>query len=430
MLSTTSLTNMYTDLSNNTSTGNQSRGLNIMNIEQRYLLQEFFSNEETFSITTIGGNTLTLTATPNIGAISATLTTAWAFPSCTTSVTFSDGEIRNVIFTNGSTSITWSNALIGLAFTLTASLSAGATTATLQSLWTYTSGTYTVVFSDGTSKTGTFTNNSATFTWVGALPSPITSTVYIGVNTTSIGVGGVQFYQLPPDYSKLKTGTITIGNLQWTPREVTSRQEWDNLNVFPYYADIPNNFFIWNNQFGLWPIPSTTGNIISFNYKRRIPDLSIVDYTTGTVTATNGSNIITGSGTSFAMTVNNVGESRYIQIPQPSGDNLWYQVARVTSTTSITLVAPYQGTTVSGATYTLGQMPVLIEDFQDMLVYKALVFYFTSIVDNPKKAEEFKAYYDTKLTLLTKYAGTKTINVNLARTTTMRNPNLYNQNIG
>ena len=159
-------------------------------------------------------------------------------------------------------------------------------------------------------------------------------------------------------------------------------------------------------------------------------DLSIPDYTTGTVTATNGSNIITGSGTTFVTTTNAVSESRYIQIPQPSGDNLWYQVQSVTSTTSITLMAPYQGVTVSGASYTLGQMPVLLEDFQDMLLWKVLTYYFSSIVDNPTKKKEFQDAYDTKLKLLEEYCGTKTINVNLSTNTIQRNPNLFPQSIG
>lgn len=421
---------MFGDLSQNSTATNLARGSNWMNIEQRYLLQKYFSNEETFSISTIGATTLNTTVSPNIGAVSATLTTSWSFPTATTAVTFSDGEIRNVLFTNGSTAITWTPALVGLAFALTAAVNSGATSGVLQNAWTFTSGTYTITFSDGESKTGTFVKGSTAFSWTGGLASNVSSTIYAGVNTTTLGVGGVQFYQLPPDYSKLKTGTLTIGNLKWTPKEILSRQEWDNLNVFPYYSDIPNNFFIWNYTFGLWPIPSTSGNIITFNYKRRIPDLSLADYIMGTVTVTNGSTTVTGAGTTFITTANVVSESRYIQITAPTGDNLWYQVASVNSTSSITLVNAYQGVTASGASYTLGQMPVINEDFQDMLVYKALVFYFTSIVSDSEKAKEFQSYYDRKLELLAEYDGTKTVNVNLARTYAQRNPNLYPQNIG
>lgn len=431
MISYTQLRTDFGNLSQNSTTANLALGDRLMNIEQRYLLQKFFSNEASYTITTIGGNNLTVTSAPVIGATSATLSVAWSYPTTTTQVTFSDGEVRDVLFTSASTTITWSNALIGTKFNTTSTISAGSTSATLSSLWAYSTGSYLAQFSDGEQKTVTLTQNSSSVTWVGGLSANVSAYFNTSVMTTAIGVGGVQAYKLPPDYSKLKTGTLTIGNLKWTPTEILTRQEWDNLNVFPYYADIPDKFFVYKNQFLLWPIPSSTGNIITFNYQRRIPDLSIADYTTpGTISVSNGGYTITGSATSFVPTTNNVSESRWIQIAQPTGDNLWYQIASVDSTTQITLYAPYTGVSVSGATtYTIGQMPVLHEDFQDMLLWKALTYYFSSIVDNPNKKKEFEDAYKTKLELLHEYCGTKTVNVNLGRKTTNRNPNLFVQNI-
>lgn len=431
MISFTSLKSMFGTFSQNTTTENLTIGGQLINIEYRYILEKYFSNEASYSITTIGSTNQTLTAAPVIGDTSATLTAAWGFPSIKAVVTFSDGENRLVTFTAGSTAITWQGGLIGTQFALTAALSSGATSATLQTAWAYTSGSYVAQFSSGQQKTVTLTANATTVTWTGGLSSNVTANFYTSVNTTALSVGGVQTYQLPPDYSKLKTGTLTIGNLKWTPREILTRMEWDDLNVFPYYADIPNSYYIYNNQFNLWPIPSTTGNIITFNYKRRIPDLSIADYTTGTVSVSVGGTTVTGSGTSWTVTSSTNNESRWIQIAQPNGDNLWYQVASVDSTTSLTLAQPYYGTVaVSGGTYTLGQMPILMEDFHDMPVYRALMTYFSTIVDNPKKYAEFKDMYDRKLELLEEYAGSKSIDVNLGRRPLSRNPNLYGQNFG
>jgi len=176
-------------------------------------------------------------------------------------------------------------------------------------------------------------------------------------------VANQQFYKMPPNYSKLKTVTITIGDLKWTPTEILTRSEWDNLNVFPYYADIPSNYFIYpggdhGGQIGIWPIPSSNGNTITFNYKFRIPDLSLADYSTGTVAVSNGGTTVTGTGTTWIPTTNAQLESRWIQISQNKGDNLWYQIASVDSTTSLTLYQPYEGINVSGGTYTIGQMPI------------------------------------------------------------------------
>lgn len=251
---------------------------------------------------------------------------------------------------------------------------------------------------------------------------------------TDVTVAQRQYYKAPPNYSKLKTITITVGDLQWTLTEILTRQEWDRLNVFPYYSNIPQNYFIYPGgdrgvQVGIWPIPSTADYTITYNYKYRVPDLSITDYTTGTVTVYPSATTITGSSTAFATTTNSTLESRWIQIAPPKGDNLWYQIEDVASNTSITLFAPYQGATVTAGTYTIGQMPIIMEDFHDMLVYKALVFYFSSIVDNQQKAKQYQAQYDLKLAMLDRYAGSTSIDVNLRKRPLSRNPNLYQQDL-
>lgn len=373
MLSFTNLQTNFGTLSQNTTTANLALGAQLMNIEHRYLLQKYFSNETTYSITTVGTQSLTTTATLSVGATSATLSSAWAFQTTKVQVTFSSGEFRLARVIGGSTSLTWDAPLIDTA-------------------------------------------------------------------TTAISVG-VQFYPLPPNYSKLKSLTITVGNLQWTPTEVFTTEEWNQLNVFPYFSDIPNNFFIYPGgdhgaQVGIWPIPSTTGNVITFSYKFRVPDLSLADYTTpGTVSVTTKTTAVTGAlmTTTFVPTTNISNESRWIQFAQPKGDNLWYQITSVDSVSGLTLYQPYQGITVSAAaagTYTIGQMPLLMEDFHDMLLWRALTYYYTSIVNDPKRRAEYKNDYDEKLALLAAYAGTNTVNVNLRGKINTINPNAYPQSIG
>ncbi|TXG77196.1 hypothetical protein E6Q11_03185 [Candidatus Dojkabacteria bacterium] len=375
MKSYTTLRNLYGSLSQNTSTANLTLGDQLINDEHRYLLQKYFNNEGTYRIQTVGAQNLTLTGAPSQGDVSATLTTPWAYYSTTVNVTFSNDDMRVARVVEGSTSLVWQ---VGL-------------------------------------------SSSA---------------------TTAIEVGSLQYYPLPPNYSKLKDVTITVGELQWVPTEVLSRKEWDALNVFPYYSDIPNNYYIYpggdkSAQIGIWPIPSTQGNIITFNYKYRVPDLSIADYTnTGTVSVANNGVLVTGATTTFQATTNQQLESRWMQFSptastSTSGDNLWYQIVSVNSTTSLTLYQPYQGTSItSSSTFTIGQMPILHEDFHDMLVYKALMIYFSSIVKDKDKFTQYKDLYETKLELLEEYAGSKTQSVNLRGGINTINPNLYPQNIG
>lgn len=71
----------------------------------------------------------------------------------------------------------------------------------------------------------------------------------------------------------------------------------------------------------------------------------MAQYTTGTVSVTNGSNVVTGSGTAFLTNVI-VGNSFNI-----SGENVVYTVASVDSDTQIKLSVNYEGTTSSGSSY-------------------------------------------------------------------------------
>lgn len=251
---------------------------------------------------------------------------------------------------------------------------------------------------------------------------------------TIVTVSQQQFYDLPFDYSKLKTGTITIGQLKWTPTEILNRQDWDKLNVFPYYSDIPNNYFIYNGEMGFWPIPSTSGNTITFNYKRRVTDLTLTDYITGTVSATNNSLTITGSGTGFLANYLAVAGSVFnlnlwIKLTPPSGDGNWYQIESIESATSLTLTNPYAGGTTSGASFIIGQMPLLLEDYHDLLVYRPLMIYFSTIVDNPNKKKEFTDLYNAGIVTLDDYAGSKALQVNLRGGVNTINPNVYPQNL-
>lgn len=377
MKSLTTLSNLFNTYTQNGSTINTALGKQLINDTHRYLLQKYFNNETTFSITTYGGTSTTVTGSLSAADISATLSSAWTGNTSKIQVTFSSGDIRMVNFTIGSTAITWD--------------------------------------------------------------VPLSETA-----TTVITIGAEQYYPMPPNYSKLKSMTITVGQLQYTPIEVLTTQEWNRLNAMPYYSDIPNNFFIYpggaqSGQIGIWPIPSTTGNIITFSYKFRVPDLSLADYTTaGSLSVTTKTTAVTGSGTSFTVTPNLQNESRWIQFAptattSTSGDNLWYQIVSVTSATALTLYQPYQGTTITStpaSSYTIGQMPIIDEQFHDLLVYRPLMLYFSSIQKDPTKYEQFKALYEDGLKLLAEYSGSNTVNVNLGRRVINRNPNLFGQSFG
>ena len=346
--------------------------------------------------------------------------------------------------------------------------------------------------------------------------------------TTALTVQSQQFYSVPANYSKMKTVTVTNGQLKYTLQEIFTREEWDKTNAMPYTSSIPVYFFVYNNtQVGIWPIPSqgsttvtytalsnpigfvvgdtvhdgsspqivgtvlsvnatsstagsiiiaipysssagqgvfatsgtitdstsaytatiastavAAGNLITYNYKIRVPDLSFADLTGTTGTITSGSTAFSDSGGGFlanylptgsGTTANNaINLNLYIQANAPVGDNNWYQVNSIQSATALTLsnVYPAPNSGSGALSYTIGQMPLILEDFHDLLVYRPLWLYFSSINKDTQKAAEFKALYEDGERRLSEYSGTKTVNVNLGRRINLLNPNLFGQSFG
>ena len=362
------LTSFFATLSLNNSSSNKTLGGILINDNHRYLIQKYFDNERSFTMTTVGPQTLTLTtSTLAAGSISATLTVAWTYISCQQLVVFSDGEQRTVFFTQGSTNIYWQSA----------------------------------------------TNAVQT--------------------SASISAIGVQSYRLLANISKLKTSTITIGQLVYTAYPVNSVQEWAKLNALPYTAAYPAYFFVFNDELQFWPIPSSTGNIITLYAQINVADMTYQDYSTGTInTASVGSNIITGTSTTW----NSVGNyplntdltfaNLFIQITPPGGDGLYYQIQSFQSDTSLTLIKPLvNAPNTSGASYTIGQYPLLQGDFHDIPVYWALKVYHSSISKDTDKASLYDGIMANKLTLMEAYLSTKQVSVDLGTTPIPRNPNLY-----
>ena len=252
----------------------------------------------------------------------------------------------------------------------------------------------------------------------------LTSKFYLNERSyTDVTVAQTQFYNLPPQVKELINITVTIGTVKWIPKVCPSRDYWDSLNVIQFYQDMPSFFFVYNGQVGIFPTPSCSGNSITLNYKVRIKDLSQADYSTGTVGITTATNTITGGSTTFVKNM----EDRWIRITEPTGDGNWYQIKTYNSATSLTLYNNYTGPTIaSGASYVIGEMPIMPEDYQDLAVYRALWIYYTSRVPSPAQATVYKGMYDDGYKVLDAEFGQKTTNVALTDDQTpVYNPNLF-----
>jgi hypothetical protein len=239
-------------------------------------------------------------------------------------------------------------------------------------------------------------------------------------------VAGTQFYDLPYNIKTLINVYISVGDIRYQLTEAPTRSFWDSMNFVPYTSDIPQYYFIYNKQIGVFPTPASSANPITINYKMRLRDLSQADYTVGTVTLTNGSSTVTGSGTTFVPDM----AGRWIYATPPTGDGNWYEIETYNSATSLTLVNQYQGTTAAGITTLIGEMPILAEDYQDLPVYRACSVYFTTRVPDPPRAELFDKLYNEGMARLDAEFGSKSWSVAITpNDSEVINPNLFIRNM-
>lgn len=229
-------------------------------------------------------------------------------------------------------------------------------------------------------------------------------------------------YILPYNYARMVDVTITVGTTRYLLQEAPNRQFWDKLNYVAYTSDVPAYYFVFDGYMYVYPTPASSSNTITYTYKIRIPDLTEADYTTGTVAVTNGSTTVTGTGTTFTAAM--VG--RWIRVTAPTGDGEWYEIGGYTSSTVLTLLNSYAGTTASGASYIIGQMPILEEQYQDLPVYRACEIYFTTRVPDPNRAAMFKRMRDEGYQMLSADVGNKTTDVRISnKPIGLVNPNLF-----
>ena len=242
-----------------------------------------------------------------------------------------------------------------------------------------------------------------------------------------------QAYTLPSDFEQIENITVSVGGYLWQPKTSPSRKHFDLINLVPYYNDYAQFYFIWNGQINLWPIPASSSNAITINYRSRLVDMSQADVTTGTVSVTTATTTVTHSGTSFASWM---AQSGWFKIAHSTtatstnGDNRWYQIDSVTSTSVLELKNAYIGATVSGGTMLIGDVPILPEDYQDLPLYRALYIYFTSISPSTEQATLYQNLFAAGEVELDKKYGSKEYSPVLTDTDApIYNPNLFPRNM-
>lgn len=236
--------------------------------------------------------------------------------------------------------------------------------------------------------------------------------------TTTAGTG---LYLFPYDYEKFIAIKIHVGSYDYTIKQIKNRDEWNRLTAVVIQSDYPQYYYLNNRSVEIFPVPATTANTITIYYKKRVVDLQNADYTTGTIAVTNNSTVVTGTGTTFTSAM--VG--RYIKV---NADGNWYLITSLTSTTVIGIEQVYQGTTVSGAAYTIGEMSVLPENLDMLPVDYAKIQYWRQ-TNQITRADKYEESFLRKVQELKDNNILSSMDMGSADKTRVYNPNFYPQNL-
>jgi len=260
---------------------------------------------------------------------------------------------------------------------------------------------------------------------LGDLPWP-----FLQTTTTATTTASTQSYVLPGNLYKLIGVYILVGTVRYTPTEVTSYDDWNRIQASnSITSDNVTYYFLQGNTIQFWPTPASSSNTITYEYIQAVKDISVADYTTGTiVTLASGSAAVTGSGTSW--TAGMVGKFMRITADSAAnkGDGLWYKISAVGSTTTLTLSAVYTGVSIAAgaAAYTIADCSVIPEKYQTGPVYYAASQYWRKEIDGDSKADRFEAQFNEILNRMKREEGTKGTSVVVDDNTDLSviNPNL------
>lgn len=221
-------------------------------------------------------------------------------------------------------------------------------------------------------------------------------------------VANVDTYPLPVDFSRVVSATVTVGSHVYPIWPVDDQRQWDRFKTDVFTSEQPTFMFPRFDQVEFYPTPSTD-NVITIKGEIIPKELSVADYTTGTVLEiTEGSKIVKGLSTNWTDAM--VG--RFFQISPEDGDGNWYKISARVSATEITLFNDYQGATQanpSSVSYTIGEQLDLPEELHEGPAKYAAMRYFQGNRKNRGKYLEFKGEFDETLKFAESRFGTRTV---------------------
>lgn len=203
-------------------------------------------------------------------------------------------------------------------------------------------------------------NNQYNGTYTITVTSTTTFTYTLAASVNGLPGIPSQYFPYPPGEITVDGIFISVTSVNFPLRIIDTTNGWEQLNAILIQASaLPQFYFPRRDDFGIWPIPQVTyGGTMLYHYRDR--NLSVADYNTGTVTLTQFSNQIVGSGTTFTPAM--VGRWFTVTDTTVPGQGFWYRVTGYVDATHLNIYQQWPNATAAGATYRIGETPETPEE--------------------------------------------------------------------
>lgn len=217
---------------------------------------------------------------------------------------------------------------------------------------------------------------------------------YVNQTTlTASTVAAQQYYYYPVGIQSIDAASVTVGSIVYPVTTIYDQGMWNWINAIPFQpSTFPKFVFPRKSDFGIWPIPQAVYTL-TLNAFMRDRNMLVADYSTGTISVTNGSTTITGSGTTFTAAM--VGRWFTVTDTTVPGEGYWYRIKAYVSATVMTLETFWAGSTATTATYRIGETPEIPEEAHVLLAAGTAADYYAGINVDATQATWFNNVFWT-----------------------------------
>jgi hypothetical protein len=187
-------------------------------------------------------------------------------------------------------------------------------------------------------------------------------------------------YRKPYNAEKIIGIKVKVDDIDYWPKEISSRDVWERLSRTAVSSDSTQYFFVGDveEDIEVYPVFSESNHDITIYYQKFIPSRSASDYAVGTVSRSAASRTVIGTGTTFDWYMT----GKYIKF---EADPYWVKIETFVNTTTL-ITSRESRTATDDGSYIISELVPLPSGFSDIPLHWALEVYFQE-KENPTQAK-------------------------------------------